>query len=169
MKQKLLASIITLLSCTTSAIAQDNIDREVEGIVLGKHVKVQAARILQSRGFHVGSKVWDFKSKPEEQPTLLQDTVVFLGETWDGELFNATADKVVYRFCYTKENKTEMEIDDSFKAVLVQLNEKYKVHNIEQTDYYATYSDQRTEISLWKTTDTSLRLCYQVLKFDEIE
>lgn len=172
MKTSTLTAIATVaaLACTAPQTnAQKPIDREILGIKLGKTLNVQAMRLLKEQGFSVGTKAMSFREHPEEHPITLTDTITYLNQQWEQEVFNSEADKTVYRICFLQENKTEDQTNTGYKECKAALDADYKGLTTESTDYFTNYSDGKTEVSLWKTTNTSLRLCYQTLVFEEEE
>jgi len=163
----LLLGLILLANLTCEA--HEPIERTVEQITLGKTLKVQAARILKEKGLNVGNKIWDFREHPEEMPVQIDDSIRHIGQEWDGILFNTTSGKVIYRLCFLQRERDSSQIDTTFKEVKLYLKEKYSVYLTEDTDYNTTYSDEKTEVSLWKTSNTSLRLCYYATTLTEEE
>lgn len=167
--KKITISSLLILASIQAGICQEPIDRNIEGIKLAKTLKVQAIRILKEKGYNVGTKAMGFREHPEEQPIMLNDTTEHLGHIWEEEVLNTTANKTVYRFCFLQENKEENHINKEYTECKELLDKKYKNYTTESTEYFTNYSDEQTEISLWKTTSTSLRLCYQALTFDDEE
>ena len=162
--------LLMLIIPSISAYGEhEPIERTVEQITVGKTLKVQAARILKEKGLNIGNKIWDYRENPEEAPIQIDDSINHMGRKWDGILFNTTAGKVVHRLCFQQNNKSREDIDTTYKEVKIELNGKYAEYIKEETDYQTTYSDGKTEISLWKTSDTSLRLCYYALTLFEEE
>lgn len=168
MKTKIILLVLTLFT-SLSSFSQENIDKTIEGITLGKTLKVQAARILKSRGINVGNKIWDFRGKPEELPIQIDDTISHINQKWDGILFNTTSGKIVYRLCFLQNTKTSDELNSSYEEVKLHFDKEYAKFKSVDTDYNLSYSDNKTEISLWKTTDTTLRLCYYTVDLDSEE
>lgn len=165
MKTKILCILLVLLASAT-ANAQEKINRTIEGITIGKTLKVQAARILKKKGLNIGNKIWDFRANPEEIPVQIDDTISHIGKVWNGVLFNTTSGKVVYRLCFQQNDLSKDEIDSTYTEVKLHFDKDYSTLKTEDTDYNTTYSDKQTEVSLWKTTDTSLRLCYYAIELD---
>ena len=129
----------------------------------------EAEKILKEKGLNVGNKIWDFREHPEEMPVQIDDSIRHIGQEWDGILFNTTSGKVIYRLCFLQRERDSSQIDTTFKEVKLYLKEKYSVYLTEDTDYNTTYSDEKTEVSLWKTSNTSLRLCYYATTLTEEE
>lgn len=164
---------VFLLMLTVPSISvygeHEPIERTIEQITVGKTLKVQAARILKEKGLNTGNKIWDYRENPEEAPIQIDDSISHMGREWDGILFNTTASKVVHRLCFLQNNKSREDIDTTYKEVRIEISGKYAEYIKEENDYYTTYTDGKTEISLWKTSDTSLRLCYYALTLSEEE